>query len=247
MIFTLFNPQPLLTLILCITRSRYRENTILPILYLPYNPSHSPPSISPLSNFLSSTNPDTIPEVPEKWKIDIAKDVWNLAPKKSLFQSMSDLGSSANGGGANGGQVRIQFAYPHLDTWPSGQNIPYHLLITLTTPSTPPTFNLTQCETSFSLTQRISCNVRRKGVAVRAEEKVSPGQSINGVGFECTKEGVWTADESDEGLGWSKVLVIMGQMRIKGLPTFFTDVMSLVVSLVSPEQGKLFHYLDEES
>ena len=64
---------------------------------------------------------------------------------------------------------------------------------------------------------------------MRAEEKVSPGQKVGGVGFECTKEGVWVGDEKDE-VGWSKVLVVMGQMRVTGLPTFFTDVMSLVVS-----------------
>ena len=70
-------------------------------------------------------------------------------------------------------------------------------------------------------------------MAARAEEKVLPGQTVGGVGFECTKDGVWGEDEQDE-MGWSKVLVVMGQMRVKGLPTFFTDVMSLIVSPPPP-------------
>ena len=177
-----------------------------------------------MSTLLSSTNPDTVPPVPEKWKVEVAKNTWDLIPKKSLF-------SSSNSSTTPGGQIRAQLAYPHLDSWPYGEYVPYHLLITLTSP-TPPTINLTACETTLTLTQRISCNVRRKRVAARAEEKVLPGQTVGGVGFECTKDGVWGEDEQDE-MGWSKVLVVMGQMRVKGLPTFFTDVMSLIVSLRS--------------
>jgi hypothetical protein len=171
---------------------------------------------------LSSTNPDTIPPVPEKWKIEVAKTTWDLIPKKSLFSS------SSSNPLPTGGQIRAQLAYHHLDSWPSGEYVPYHLLITFTSP-TPPTLNLTACETTLTVTQRISCNVRRKKVAVRAEEKVLPGQKVGGVGFACTKDGIWGEDEKDEA-GWSKVMVVMGQMRVKGLSTFFTDVMSLVVS-----------------
>lgn len=60
-----------------------------------------------------------------------------------------------------------------------------------------------------------------------------------GFGFELTKDGIWSGTEED-GDGWSKVMVQMGTVQISGLPTIFTDVMSLVVSLSRSKKQKVF-------
>ena len=65
------------------------------------------------------------------------------------------------------------------------------------------------------------------------------GVGSKGFGFEMTKDGIWSGTEED-GDGWSKVMVQMGTVQLNGLPTFFSDVMSLVVSPPKSEIGIYF-------
>ncbi|KAH8090864.1 hypothetical protein HD553DRAFT_347322 [Filobasidium floriforme] len=216
------------------------ESIILPILYMPFSLSSSPPSLAPISTLLARTNPNEVADVPEKWKSEIVKDAWEVTASGGiggLFKKKS------RGDEATEGVVRIQFATPNLDLWPPSRPIPYHLLLTFTS-RTPSSIDLTRSEISFDLKQRIQTNKRSAGVAKAFEEVIEPSRSSamgsgsgtgvtvgpKGFGFELTKDGIWSGTEED-GDGWSKVMVQMGTVQINGLPTIFTDVTSLVYQL----------------
>jgi hypothetical protein len=126
-----------------------------------------------------------------------------------------------------------QFAVPNLDSWPHGQSVPYHLLITFTS-QTPSTLDLIRSELLFSLEQRIQCRDHLTGATEGFAESVEPGEPNSAIGFEVLREGIWSSTEKD-GNDWRKVLVQMGSIRIDGLPAFFSDTVDLSVRMNSRE------------
>jgi hypothetical protein len=72
---------------------------------MPFSLSSAPPPLAPISALLARTNPNQVPDVPEKWKTEVVKDAWEVAASGGiggLFRKKS------RGDEATEGVVRVQ-------------------------------------------------------------------------------------------------------------------------------------------
>jgi hypothetical protein len=81
---------------------------------MPFSLSSSPPPLAPIAALLARTNPNQVPDVPEKWKAEVVKDAWEVAASGGiggLFRKKS------RGDEATEGVVRAQVGrLGHADT-----------------------------------------------------------------------------------------------------------------------------------